>query len=92
MTKQRPVSDAYLAKADRADLTRILGDLDDAKIVEILALHPTVPELEQAAIWASGEGDVLARKGHKLVGVVAGIVDIVTADEEDEESPPVANP
>lgn len=92
MPQHRPVSAAEPAKVGRADLTRILGDLDDAKAAEILALKPTVAELEQAAMWSAGEGDVLARKGHKLVGVVAGIVDIVTAGEEDEEPPPVANP
>jgi hypothetical protein len=91
MSRQPTVSPADLGRAGRTDLTQILGDLDDVKIVEILALRPTVSELEQAAIWAAGEGDILARKGHQLVGVVAEIVDIVTAGEEDEELPRVAN-
>lgn len=76
----------------RSDLTRILGDLDDAQISEILALHPTLSEVEQAALWAEGEGEVLSGSGHTLSGVVAEIVDIVTADEEDEEPPRVSNP
>ena len=71
----------------RSDLTRILGDLDDAQISEILTLHPTLAEVEQAALWAEGEGEVLSASGHTLSGVVAEIVDIVTADEEDEEPP-----
>ena len=90
MTSPQPTS--ALAKARREDLTRILGDLDDSEIVEILTLDPTVSEVEQAALWTAGQGDVLARKGHELVGVVADIVDIVTADEEDQEPPRVANP
>ena len=91
MTRQQPVA-AGLAKATHEDLTRILGELDDSEVVEILELHPTVSEVEQAALWAAGEGDILERKGHELVGVVASIVDIVTADEEDEEPPPATNP
>lgn len=90
MTRPQPTSD--FAKATREDLTRILGDLDDSEIVEILMLDPTVSEVEQAALWTAGQGDILARKGHELVGVVADIVDIVTSDEEDEESPRAANP
>jgi hypothetical protein len=90
MTRQQPAAAAHSTKASHADLTRILGDLDDAQIVEILALDPTVSEVEQAALWVEGEGDVLARKGHKLTSPVADIVDIVTADEEDEEPPPAA--
>lgn len=91
MTRQ-PTPALSLPKAGHSDLTRILGDLDDAQIVEILELHPTLNEVEQAALWVAGEGDVVAREGLTLTGVVAEIVDIVTADEEDEEPPPAANP
>lgn len=73
--------------ARRTDLVRLLGDLDDEQIVEILALNPSVAEVEQAALWVAGQGEELARKGHALMGVVASIVDIVTDDEDDE--PPV---
>ena len=38
------------------DLNAILGDIDDAKVIKILALTPTVAELEEAAIWATGYG------------------------------------
>jgi hypothetical protein len=69
------------------DLARLVGDLDERKTLDILALKPTVAELEEAAIWAEGDGDVLARIGHPLAGVVAQIVDILTADEEE---PPAA--
>lgn len=92
MTKQQPPPAVQSAKAVREDLTRILGDLDDAEIVEILTLHPTVSEVEQAALWAAGEGEILAPQGHTLSGVVAEIVDIVTADDEDEEASRPLNP
>ena len=67
------------------DLQRVLGDIEDSKIIEILALKPTVPELEEAAIWAAGDGDVLAKDGHPLTGVVAQIVEILAAEGEEPE-------
>lgn len=73
-----------LAAVGRDDLKRILGELDDSKVVEILALRPTIPELEEAAVWAAGNGDVLAKSGRPLGRVAATIVDIMTADEEEE--------
>ena len=76
-----------MATASRNDLERLLGDIEDAKLIAILALEPTLAEVEEAAIWTAGDGDVLAKSGHPLTGVVANIVDILTADEE--EPPPV---
>jgi len=67
------------------DVKRILGDIEESKIIEILALKPTLAEVEEAAVWASGDGDVLAKAGHPQTGVIAQIVDILTADEEEPE-------
>ena len=71
----------------RNDLKSIVGDIDDAKVIEILALKPTLAELEEAAIWTAGDGDALAKSGRPLTGTTAEIVEILTADEE--EPPPV---
>jgi hypothetical protein len=68
-------------------LRAIVGDLDDAKIVEILNLQPTLAELEEAAVWASGDGDVLGKQGRPMTETVSALVDILTADEE--EPPPI---
>ena len=65
------------------DVARLVGALDERKTLDILALNPTWAELEEAAVWAAGDGDVLARIGHPLAGVVAQIVDILAADEEE---------
>jgi hypothetical protein len=78
------VEGAQPAPVGRADLIRILGETDDAKIVEILALKPTLPEVEEAAMWAAGNGDVLAKSGRPLGRVAAAIVAILTAEEEEE--------
>lgn len=65
------------------DVRRIVGEIDDAKTVAILALRPTMADLEQAALWAVGNGDVLAKQGHPLAGVAAAIFDLLTADEDE---------
>ena len=72
-----------VATAD--DLSKLLGALDERKAVDVLALRPTLADVEQAAIWLAGDGDVLAKDGHPLAGVVAQIVDILGS--EDEEPP-----
>jgi hypothetical protein len=69
--------------ANHVDLMRILGEVDDAKIVEILALKPTLQEVEETALWVAGAGDVLAKDGHPLGGIVAAIVDIMVSDGEE---------
>lgn len=71
-------------RAGREDVKRILGDLDDAKTIEILELNPSLADLEEAAVWATGDGDVLGKSGHALAGTAAAIVEILTADEEEE--------
>jgi hypothetical protein len=72
--------------ATGSDLHAILGDLDEAKVLEILNLGPTAAELEEAAIWSAGSGDVLAKEGRPLTGVAAQVFEIVTRDEQNEES------
>jgi hypothetical protein len=68
------------------ELRAIVGALDEEKIIEILNLQPTATEMEQAALWASGDGDLLAKSGHSISAKVAEIVEILTADED--EPPP----
>jgi hypothetical protein len=81
-TSKQPIAGGQSATASHDDLTRILGDVDDAKIVEILALKPTLQELEEATLWVTGDGDVLAKEGHPLGGIVAAIVDIISDEEK----------
>ena len=68
------------------DLHQILGDMDDSTAVAILALHPTVAQLEEARVWLSGAGDILGKEHRPLDGVVAQIFDMLTVEEE--EQPP----
>ena len=43
----------------RAELQQILGNIDDRKMLEIFDLKPKFEELEQAAKWISGEGEIV---------------------------------
>jgi hypothetical protein len=72
-------------KAGPDDILRSLGELSPDRIAAILALGPTQTDLELAALWAQGEGDVPAMYGHMLTGKPAAIIDIVRPDWEEEE-------
>jgi len=75
------------AKAGADDVLRVLGELSPDRIAAILALGPTQADLELAALWAQGDGDVPAMYGHMLTGKPATIIDIVRPDWEDDEHP-----
>jgi hypothetical protein len=70
-------------EATGSDLHQILGDMDDTTVLAILALHPTVAQLEEARVWLNGEGDVLGKEQRPLDGVVAEIFDILKVDEDE---------
>jgi hypothetical protein len=69
--------------ASAEDVQRLLGELDAAKLADILALRPSLEELEETAAWIAGEGDVPAQEGHPLTGKVAAIFDIVEPGQDD---------
>ena len=83
-------SSTNAAAANADDVRHILGDLEDVMIAEILALHPSVSDLEEAAIWAEGDSDLLAKSGRPL-GPIAGDIVALLAAEEEEEPPPAAH-
>ena len=74
--------------ATRADFHRVLGSLEDPKIIDILKLNPTVEDLEQAAMCAAGDHDVLAKDGRQVSNVAVRVAEIIAADEENDEPPP----
>lgn len=69
------------------DVLRILGDIDERKALDILALRPSLADVEEAAVWISGDGDVLGKSGRPLTAIAAQIIDIIAADED--EPPPM---
>jgi hypothetical protein len=73
--------------ASREDLRRVLGDLDDPKIMEVLALEPSVTDLEEANVCLAGDHDVLAKRGHFPSARAVRIAEILTPEDDDEEPP-----
>ncbi len=65
------------------DVARILGDLDPSKMLSIIALRPTILDVEEASMWLAGDRDVFG-PGLPLQGVPSRIVAILTADDEEE--------
>ena len=65
------------------DVKRIIGNLDDAKLLDIMSLRPTVVDVEEASLWLAGDPDVFG-PGSSLKPVAGEIVAILTADDEEE--------
>ncbi|MGO8953739.1 MAG: hypothetical protein ACLPWS_11965 [Rhodomicrobium sp.] len=70
--------------AGSEDVRRLYRHIDDHTVAAILALKPTIAELEEAAARASGAGDMFAALGPEH-GVVARILDLTSELDELEE-------
>jgi len=71
------------AVATDADITGILGSINSDKLLAIMSLEPTIAEVEEAAMWLSGDADVFGA-GKPVKGNASHIVTILTAEEEEE--------
>jgi predicted phosphoribosyltransferase len=82
--KEQPAMTVGQIVRDLDEVKRIVGDIDDAKGMAILALKPEISQIEQAVEWAEGAAEALAKSGHPLTAKVAEIYDLLTVDEEEE--------
>lgn len=82
MARLAAVRRRHLAVPD--DVLRILGELDAETVLEILALRPTVRDLEDASVFLAGDSDVFG-PGNPLHSPAGDIVAILTADAEEAE-------
>ena len=71
------------AIATDADVTSILGSVNSDKLLAILSLRPTIAEVEEAAMWLSGDADVFGAS-KPVKGNASHIVTILTAEEEEQ--------
>lgn len=71
------------AIATHADVTGILGNLDPAQILAIMALRPTIADLEHAHLWLEGDTDVFT-PDEPIKGVALEVVTILTENDEEE--------
>ena len=65
------------------DVVRIMGEMNCAKLLDIMALQPAIRDVEEAVLWLAGDSDVFGA-GSPLKRVAGDIVAIVTADEQEE--------
>ena len=71
--------------ATHDDVRSILGSLDETLMQPILALRPTVSDVEEASIWLGGDADVFGA-GEPLGATASEIVTILIGDEDEERS------
>lgn len=80
--------DGAARPAASVDVRKVLGDLDDVKIAEILALRPSLADLEDVAICMAGDHDILAQSGHHVPAKAARIIELLADEEEEDEGRP----
>jgi hypothetical protein len=92
MAKQQSVRRLMPAGIDRATLKDLLRDLhdtsDDARLDQILALHPTLAEVEEAILWLDGKANAMLGHGRLPAPATIGIVSILAGDEEERPTAP----
>jgi hypothetical protein len=76
---------ASKSPASREDIRRLFGEVDDEAVLEILSLAPTGAELEEVSARLAGQGDIPSRAGHPESAKITAILEILGADEEEEE-------
>ena len=84
---KNPKPGGNTAAATSQDVRRLLGDQDLATLTAIMALSPSLAEVEAAALWAAGEGETLPER-HQPRRIVEAILDLIAVDEDEERRTP----
>jgi len=69
--------------ATHRDVERLLGPMDTGTVMAIMALSPSLQEVEKAALHVGGEAAALPER-HQPHGTVLAIIELLTQDEEDD--------
>jgi hypothetical protein len=76
---------------NRAEIIRILGEVDDVIVAQIIASGATADELAEAQAWVSNDEPLLNSGKPLPAGRVGQLADILTKLEE-ERAEPVVTP
>jgi hypothetical protein len=87
MSLQKNAPDAS-RQATSEDVRHVLGDLEDVTVAEILSARPTLGDLTDAAIWARGDGDLIAREHKELSAGALAVAEILSREEEEVTEEP----
>lgn len=83
MTRSDREPRAAPAPASAEDVRGVLGTIDEDRLAAVLALRPTLEEVEEASLWLAGDIDVFG-PGRPLSAAAGRIVAVLVEDEEDE--------
>lgn len=67
------------------DVRRVCGDIPEWKIEDIIATGASLAELEEGALWASGDNETTPTRHLPPHGAAAAVFDILTVDEDEDE-------
>lgn len=67
-----------------ADITAILGPVDETLMAELLATGATAGELAEAIAWVNNDEALICEGRHLPAGRVAALIDILTPDNDEE--------
>jgi len=66
------------------DVIAILGPIDETLVAEVVATGATQAELSEAFAWVNNDEALIGEGRHLPAGRVAALVDLLTADEEEQ--------
>ncbi|WP_117192290.1 hypothetical protein [Rhizobium terrae] len=66
------------------DVIAILGPVDEILVADVIATGATQTELAEAFAWVSNDEALIGEGRHLPAGRVAALVDLLTADEEEQ--------
>lgn len=70
------------ARLTHDDVISALGWLDDAKVAAIIGTGASLEEVIEAQAWLEEDEEFLADAGKQLVGTVAQVYEILSAEED----------
>ncbi len=66
------------------DVITILGPVDETLVADVIATGATQAELSEAVAWINNDEALIGEGRHLPAGRVAALVDLLTADEEEQ--------
>ena len=81
MPDQKKGDSKHLPITSSVEVRYLVGPVADDTVLAILKCDASVEDLEVAASYVQGEGSALDRVGHPMIGKVAQLYDILSADQ-----------
>jgi hypothetical protein len=82
MNLKRTENSRPYRQATSDDVRHTFGDIDDALVVEILANSPSLRDLNDAALYWRGDGDLITREHRELSAKALAIVEALARADE----------